>query len=69
MAQMTIGSLRERNARREGTGVPYPSPMSLSFATQLTAIATVVLAAFAIITAVVAAFAFEKQSDAVRAGC
>jgi hypothetical protein len=42
--------------------------MSLIFATQLTAVATAVLAAFAIITAVVAASAFKKQSDAVTDG-
>lgn len=42
--------------------------MSLIFATQLTAVATAVLAAFAIITAVVATFAFRKQSTAVSDG-
>jgi hypothetical protein len=39
--------------------------MSLSFATQLTAIATAALAALAIVTAIVAAFAFWKQSQEV----
>jgi hypothetical protein len=42
--------------------------MSLIFATQLTAIATAVLATFAIVTAVFAFLAFRKQSDAVRDG-
>jgi hypothetical protein len=39
--------------------------MSLIFATQLTAIATAVLAAFAIVTGVFAALAFRKQSREV----
>jgi hypothetical protein len=39
--------------------------MSLIFATQLTAIATAVLAAFAIITAVVAYMAFHRQTQEV----
>jgi hypothetical protein len=42
--------------------------MSVVFATQLTAMATAILAAFTIITAVVAAFAFKKQSNAVSDG-
>ena len=41
--------------------------MSLIFATQLTAIATAVLAVFAIITAWYARRAFLKQSQEVRA--
>jgi hypothetical protein len=41
--------------------------MSLIFATQLTAVATVVLAAFAIVTAWYARRAFLKQSQEVRA--
>jgi hypothetical protein len=39
--------------------------MSLTFATQLTAVATTVLAAFAVITAVFALLAFRKQSREV----
>lgn len=39
--------------------------MSLQFSTQFTAVATAVLAAFAIITAVVAALAFWKQSQEI----
>jgi hypothetical protein len=35
---------------------------------EVTAIATAVLAGFAIIAAILAAFAFKKQSDAVRDG-
>jgi hypothetical protein len=41
--------------------------MSLIFATQLTAVATTALAAFAIVTAVLAGLAFRKQSREVRA--
>jgi hypothetical protein len=41
--------------------------MSLIFATQLTAVATAVLAGFAIITAIVAGLAFRKQSQEVSA--
>ena len=41
--------------------------MSLIFATQLTAVATAALGAFAIITAVLAGLAFRKQSQEVRA--
>jgi hypothetical protein len=42
--------------------------MSLIFATQLTAVATTLLAAFAIVTAWYARRAFRKQSDAVNDG-
>ena len=41
--------------------------MSLIFATQLTAVATAALAAFAIVTALFAFLAFRKQSEEVRA--
>jgi hypothetical protein len=41
--------------------------MSLIFATQLTAMATAVLAAFAVVTAWYARWAFLKQSQEVRA--
>lgn len=40
--------------------------MSEIFATQLTAVAKVVLTVFAIVTAIVARFAFQKQSREVR---
>jgi hypothetical protein len=44
----------------------YPSPMSLIFATQLSAAATTVLAVFAFTTAILAYLAFRKQSREVR---
>jgi len=40
----------------------YPSLMSLIFATQLTAVATAILAVFAILTGIYAIRAFRKQS-------
>ena len=40
--------------------------MSLLVATQITAVATAVLAAFAIVTAVLAGLAFSKQSAELR---
>jgi hypothetical protein len=43
----------------------YPWPMSLIFATQLTAAATAVLAVFAIVTGIYATRAFRKQSQEV----
>jgi hypothetical protein len=42
--------------------------MSVVFATQLTTMATAILAAFTIITVIVAAFAFKKQASAVSDG-
>ena len=44
----------------------YPSPMSLIFATQLTAIATVILAVGAIVTGVLAYFAFRAQRQELQ---
>ena len=52
-------------ARVLPTVTPYASCMSLIFATQLTAVATALLALFAIVTAVFALLAFCKQSQEV----
>jgi hypothetical protein len=46
----------------------YPAPMSSDLSAEITAIATAVLAAFAIIAGVVASLAFRKQSKAVEDG-
>jgi hypothetical protein len=48
------------------SGTAYPSLMSLILATQVTAVATAFLAAFAIITAIFAVLAFRKQSIEVQ---
>ena len=53
------------SSRRTVPGSAYASRMSLIAATQITAVATAVLAAFAIITAGFAVLAFRKQSAEV----